>query len=479
MDSRDHGVDAGGVADGDGSRDSSITSGPTPDPSGQTSNEKFSGPTPRSDVPVYHGQAGPPHRYNDGRPEVGRNFYITREQIERHNFSDGDDDVVSLSSLSAGGISTMTKLVGMRYDGLELRDIESAVEDDRIDNGTTICPSVAGGGDLDLDDDVYFDAVCDRAYAVAANDDATRVGNVVVPPLPLDGDDGEVGPRRREGDDTESCKSEGELSGGGSSDVTTSSGRSSLSSITNDFVPTYDERGIFLAFLRRGKLQQHHHHRQPQQHQRQQSSSTSGSKQSNGGGSFSAPVPPGTPPRIHRVIASPPSSAPWHRIKRSTSKGSASAPGTPTTVPNTPDRSHNPLGDEFAKSQELVDVLPLAPKPPLASSDFALFVADAESRAATATNGGGDEGTDGDDGGRSVGFGAYVYRKFDRRRRCAGCVAILVLLVIFSVVLIAIAALDPDDANNVGVGGQGEDTKEIYDPSYDFDPLFPALFKDE
>jgi hypothetical protein len=96
MDSRDHGVDAGGDADGDGSRGSSITSSPTPDPSGQTSNEKFSGPTPWSDVPMYHGQAGPPDRYNDGRPEVGRNFYINREQIERHNFSDGDDDVVSL-----------------------------------------------------------------------------------------------------------------------------------------------------------------------------------------------------------------------------------------------------------------------------------------------------------------------------------------------------------------------------------------------
>ena len=121
--------------------------------------------------------------------------------------------------------------------------------------------------------------------------------------------------------------------------------------------------------------------------------------------------------------------------------------------------------------------------PPLVSSDVATLVADdAEYRAAaTATSGGGgdDEATDGDDDGRSVGFGAYVYRKLDRRRRCAGCVAILALLVIFSAVLISIAALDPGGGggdDSIGVGGRGNDTKEMYDPSYDFDTLFPALY---
>ena len=87
MDGGDRGADAGGAADGDGgsANGSIVSGGPTPDPSGDHtgSDGRFSGdPTPRSDVPVYHGLAGPP-RSIQGRPTGGGAELLHQSRADR------------------------------------------------------------------------------------------------------------------------------------------------------------------------------------------------------------------------------------------------------------------------------------------------------------------------------------------------------------------------------------------------------------
>ena len=78
-----------------------------------------------------------------GGPQIGRNFYINRDQIQHKHDNDGDH---SLSSLS-GGITTMSKVVGRRYGGLEIQDVENAGGDKNFDDNTTICPEKDEFGD--------------------------------------------------------------------------------------------------------------------------------------------------------------------------------------------------------------------------------------------------------------------------------------------------------------------------------------------
>ena len=127
-----------------------------------------------SEDPVVTGKPTQHNPYNDGAPQLSRNFYINQDEILNHNFAsinfeanfeanfETEDGGDSLSSLSHGGVSrafdafssdnrtvhtaystgntTISKVVGNTFGGLSLQDIENAGGDANFDDTTTICP---------------------------------------------------------------------------------------------------------------------------------------------------------------------------------------------------------------------------------------------------------------------------------------------------------------------------------------------------
>ena len=362
------------------------------------------------------------HRQGGG-PQIGRNFYINRDETQHRHGNDGDH---SLSSLS-GGITTMSKVVGRRYGGLEIQDIENAGGDQNFDDNTTICPDKDEFGDY--------------AYAYAHMSAAS-------------------GQRRGEYGAHSDTDTSGDCS---------SQDRSSLSSITNDFVPTYDSKGLFLAFSRKGK------HNNSKKKSKQQATS----------GDISQAVPvanndgkehpemvieihSSTPPRKSRA------GMPWyHQANARASKESNSATrsntedhsGSVSTPPLTPDGSPqssptrgNPLGNKFLMSQEHVDSLVQFPSnqlpPRMNAKQMAMDGDDVDSQLYT-----------NDTSNRSIGFGAYINQKFNhttRRKKIFLAMALIVFMLI-CIAVIMVAAVSGSKQDNHGNGRDNNIDEAMYE----------------
>lgn len=93
--------------------------------------------------PVIGGTEQPKRRKfcNDGAgaPQIGRNFYINHDDHNWQRFSSAFDSssLGNLSSLDSGGITTISQVVGERYGGLEIHDVENAGGDANYNDGDT------------------------------------------------------------------------------------------------------------------------------------------------------------------------------------------------------------------------------------------------------------------------------------------------------------------------------------------------------